>query len=205
MARHKKPVVGNTGSHVGQGVRLQEFNEQLFWVINSDAGKAVDWLMIVVTSSGYSVIAILLGLAAIRLYGGFNRKNVAMFIAAILLGGGAVHLVKQNLPLDRPLGYYAEKSPPMDGRVHAPYDRPHHRTFPSGHSQTAFGVAAIIALMFRRHVALWFLWAALVALSRVYLGVHFPLDVAAGSLFGALAAYLVFRAQQIFFTTKAAN
>jgi len=181
---------------------LQELNEKLFWIINTDAGKAVDAVMIAVTISGYSATAVLLGLAAIRFYGGFNKKNVILFAAAVLLGGGAVHLLKQNLPLDRPLGYFAEKSPPMDGRVHAPFDRPHHRTFPSGHSQTAFGVAAIIALMFRRHIALWFLWAALVALSRVYLGVHFPLDVFAGSLIGALAAFIAFRAQGLFFTAE---
>ncbi|MFQ5432529.1 MAG: phosphatase PAP2 family protein [Nitrospinota bacterium] len=181
---------------------MQELNENLFWIINTDAGKAVDWLMIAVTTSGYSIVAVLLGLAAIWQYGGFNKKNVILFTAAVLLGGGAVHLIKQNLPLDRPLGYFAEKSPPMDDRVHAPFARPHHRTFPSGHSEAAFSVAAIVTLIFRRHVALWFIWAALVALSRVYLGVHFPADVVAGSLIGGLAAFIVFRAQHLFFTTE---
>lgn len=181
---------------------MQELNEKLFWIINSDAGKAADGIMIAVTSSGYSVIAVLLGLAAIRLYGGFNKKNVILLAAALLLGGGAVHLIKQNLPADRPLGYFAEKTPPMDGRVHAPFERERHRTFPSGHSQAAFAVAAMVALMFKRHVALWLLWAALVALSRVYLGVHFPADVVAGSLIGALSAFIVFRAQGMFLTTE---
>ena len=202
VARYKKPVLGNAGSSGVRGVALQELNEKIFWIINADAGTAADWFMIAVTSSGYSLAAILLGFAAIRLYGGLNRKNVILFTAAVLIGGGVVHLLKQNLPLDRPLGYFAEKPTPMDGRVHAPFERPRHRTFPSGHTQTAFGVAMIVALMFKRHVALWFLWAALVALSRVYLGVHFPLDVVAGSLIGALAAFIVFRAQGLFFTTE---
>lgn len=163
---------------------------------------AADWLMIAVTNSGYSVVAVLLGFAAMRLYGSLNKKNVIIFTAALLLGGGAVHLIKQNLPLDRPLAYFAEKTPPMDGQVHAPFDRARHRTFPSGHSQTAFTVAMIIVLMFKRHIALWFLWATLVALSRVYLGIHFPVDVLAGSLIGGVTAFIVFRSQRFFFTAK---
>lgn len=178
---------------------MLELNEKIFWIINTDAGKAVDFFMIAFTVSGYLIAAVAIGFAAMKLYGGLNRKNAVLLAVTLLLGGGTVQLIKQTLPADRPLGYFAEKagkagkSPPMDSRVHAPFKRPHHRTFPSGHSQTAFGVAVFIALMFKRHAALWLSWAAVVALSRVYLGVHFPLDIVAGSLIGGLAAFLVFR------------
>lgn len=184
---------------------MLELNEKIFWIINTDAGKAVDLFMTAFTVSGYLIAAVVIGFAAMKLYGGLNRKNVWLLAVTLLLGGGPVQLIKQTLPADRPLGYYAEKSPPMDSRVHAPFRQPHHRTFPSGHSQTAFGVAVFIALMFKRHAAPWLLWAAVVALSRVYLGVHFPLDIVAGSLIGALAAFLVFRKQEIFLTAWAAR
>ena len=196
-------MVGKTGRW--RGLRVLELNEKIFWIINTPAGKAVDLFMTAFTVSGNLIAAVVIGFAAMKLYGGLNRKNVCLLAVTLLLGGAPVHLIKQTLPADRPLGYFAEKSPPMDSRVHAPFEQPHHRTFPSGHSQTAFGVAVFIALMFKRHAALWLSWAAVVALSRVYLGVHFPLDVVAGSLIGALAAFVVFKGQEIFLTAEDAK
>ncbi len=51
-------------------------------------------------------------------------------------------------------------------------------SFPSAHASLAFASAAIIA------APLAYLWAALIALSRVVLGVHFPQDIIVGALLG---------------------
>lgn len=63
-------------------------------------------------------------------------------------------------------------------------------SFPSGHTAAAFGVA--VALI-GEGVALGRVGAALafgVAVSRVYLGAHYPLDVAAGAVLGSIAGAL---------------
>ena len=64
--------------------------------------------------------------------------------------------------------------------------------FPSGHSLTAFTVAGIVVFTVRqRSVRLAAIAAAtLVAASRTFVGVHWPLDVAAGALGGWLSAWL---------------
>lgn len=59
-------------------------------------------------------------------------------------------------------------------------------SFPSGHATTAFAVAFVFAAFFPRWRWAFFGLAALIALSRVYLGVHFPFDVVFGSLLGSL-------------------
>jgi undecaprenyl-diphosphatase len=62
---------------------------------------------------------------------------------------------------------------------------PENASFPSGHSASAFAAATAVAVMCPRLRPLVLGLAAAVALSRVYLRVHFPLDVLAGGLLGA--------------------
>jgi membrane-associated phospholipid phosphatase len=61
----------------------------------------------------------------------------------------------------------------------------HGLSFPSGHAMVIFAIAALVAPYFksRWQVLPWAL-AAAVCLSRLYLGAHFPLDVAAGAGLG---------------------
>jgi undecaprenyl-diphosphatase len=66
--------------------------------------------------------------------------------------------------------------------------------FVSAHSSNSFGFAMLSSLIIRnRHYTLFvFIWAALVAYSRMYLGVHYPLDIMGGMLLGILVAWLIF-------------
>ena len=63
-------------------------------------------------------------------------------------------------------------------------------SFPSGHTSASF--AAVTALMLDRHFLRWpcLVIGVLIALSRLYLYVHFPTDVAAGALLGILCGWL---------------
>jgi undecaprenyl-diphosphatase len=64
-------------------------------------------------------------------------------------------------------------------------------SFPSGHSGNAFMVAALLAERLRRKRYYWYGLAAVVALSRVYLGVHYPSDVLAGACLGLAITWLM--------------
>ena len=60
--------------------------------------------------------------------------------------------------------------------------------FVSSHAANVFGVAAILSNQFKhfRWSLFLYAWAALVAYSRVYMGVHYPLDIICGALIGVL-------------------
>lgn len=63
-------------------------------------------------------------------------------------------------------------------------------SFPSGHSAAAFGGAWLMNRIFPRFGILRYMIASMVAFSRIYLGDHYPGDVASGSLLGLLFAML---------------
>jgi membrane-associated phospholipid phosphatase len=74
---------------------------------------------------------------------------------------------------------------------------PDSASFPSGHAATAFAAAVAVALVYPRLGKPLLALAALVAVSRVYLGVHYVLDVAAGTMLGVavgVAAAMFIRA-----------
>lgn len=66
-------------------------------------------------------------------------------------------------------------------------ENPDSFSFPSGHTAAAFAVAVAVTGQSSSLVGLAWGFASAVAISRVYLGAHYPLDVAVGALLGCLA------------------
>lgn len=70
--------------------------------------------------------------------------------------------------------------------------------FVSSHAANSFAVALFTSLLFRRKLYTWtiFIWAALNVSTRIYLGVHYPLDILGGAILGLGCAWLSFYVMQ---------
>lgn len=62
-------------------------------------------------------------------------------------------------------------------------------SFPSGHTNASFAAALALTLAFGKKGAWAYLFAALIAVSRLWVGVHYPTDVLCGALGGTLWAW----------------
>lgn len=67
--------------------------------------------------------------------------------------------------------------------------------FISSHAANAFGFATLMSFIFRNRLFSWviFLWAAMTAYTRIYLGVHFISDIVPGAISGVVFGYLVYK------------
>ncbi|OIQ30660.1 MAG: phosphatase PAP2 family protein [Bacteroidetes bacterium MedPE-SWsnd-G2] len=70
----------------------------------------------------------------------------------------------------------------------------------SGHSSNSMAVAIFSGLMlkprFKYLVYILFAWSLAMGYSRIYIGVHYPLDVFCGLIFGGFSGYLFYRINQ---------
>lgn len=115
--------------------------------------------------------------------------------AASALNMGMTYLLKYSINRDRPYKTYPDIIPKSsEGSP----------SFPSGHTSSSFAAATSLSLMYPKWyvIAPSLIWAGSVGYSRMYLGVHYPSDVAAGALLGASSAWLAHKANQWYQTKQ---
>ena|SRR5581483_3788739 len=141
----------------------------------------VMWLVSAVARGGvlWMVMGLVLAARQPARWMAFVQLLLAIGLAALLADSVFKPLVGRSRPfeIERQL------------RTYGP--RPDSRSFPSGHAATAFAGAAAISQLMPEATAGFWLLAAVVAFSRIYLGVHYPLDVLGGMLVGIAAAAFV--------------
>lgn len=73
------------------------------------------------------------------------------------------------------------------------------KSFPSAHATNNFLAASILSFYFRKWRYLFYLIAGLIALSRVFVGVHYPIDITVGGILGfTIGSILIFFARKLF-------
>jgi undecaprenyl-diphosphatase len=99
-----------------------------------------------------------------------------VLLLAIVLSESISFGLREVIGRDRPPVRFVEPEPLLR--------TPSSHSFPSGHSTTAFAAATVLALYVPRFRVPLFVLAALIAWSRVVVGVHYPLDVLGGAVLG---------------------
>lgn len=153
-----------------------------FFTLNGFTPVLPAWFWSLLTCLGDSAVA----LALFLLLAQGNWHLCRVILIASIIGLAWTHGFKQFAPMPRPEGLLALEQFNSIG------DLSSSGSFPSGHAQAAMTLAAVAALCAKR--ALW-IWSALIlglasALSRVFVGMHWPVDVLAGAAGGLVCVLL---------------
>ena len=165
-------------------------NIELFYLINHTRHPLLDefFRYFYVFGKGYILIPIVIYLAFLK------REKLKPFILALVLESALVHILKFAFKAPRPASML------KDVYLLEPL---YHKSFPSGDTAMAFLLACFFSQGASTPIKiLLFVYAFLIAYGRMYLCVHFPMDVLVGAIIGVLSCKFFIRRQMFKFFHK---
>lgn len=168
---------------------LIKIDVTLFFFLNHTCQNPVfDVIMPFITVKEHLAPAMLAFLVFLLWKGGpKGRIVVFLLIPALALSDQiSAQLLKPLVSRLRPCYIFA----PLEN-IHSVFGSKSSPSFPSAHASNSFAFATILMCYYPRYTALAVIVASAVAFSRIYVGVHYPFDVIAGALTGALCGVWV--------------
>ncbi len=169
------------------------FDQKLLLALNFDGGYLLDQVMYIISGKltwiPFYVCVLWL------IYARLGLRMLILFVLTVPLlitcADQTATLAKTYFPKARPSHFelIMDQVHTVNGYRGGPYGTV------SSHAANCFGLALFTSLLIRRRwfTVTMFLWAAAVAYSRIYLGVHYPMDILIGTAEGLLWAWLWYR------------
>ncbi len=171
--------------------KILEFDTELFLYLNSFHTDFWDTIMLLVTRKETWAPFYLIILFFI--FKNYRSKwwVIVLFLSlTILLSDQLSVLLKETIQRLRPV-----HNPEIEHLVHNVLRKGGLYGFVSSHAANTFAVFAFTTRLFRNR-GYWFLmlfWAVIVSYSRIYSGVHFPLDILGGAVLGWLIGIATYK------------
>ena len=176
--------------------KILSLDEHLFVFLNGLGSESYDglWLILTKQTSWIPLFLILLYIIFNKL-GTKQTLYLLLFVAILVfLTDQTANAFKNGFQRLRPCN-----NPEINSFIRIVQSR-NSFSFFSGHATNSMGVTTFLYLIFKKdfkYLWLLFLWPLIFAYSRIYLGLHYPLDIICGYLSGAILGFLMFKLYQI--------
>lgn len=174
--------------------QLLEYDTELFIFLNNLGSITWDTLWLVITDklTFIPLYAILLFL----LYKKYGLKSLLVFVIVVALmitfTDQITNVFKRGFQRPRPCG-----EADLIDQIRFIAVRCGKYGFFSGHSSNSMAAAVFAGLMLKPYyknlIFILLFWSAVVAYSRIYVGVHYPIDIVCGLAFGAISGFLFYK------------
>ncbi|WP_407560160.1 phosphatase PAP2 family protein [Streptomyces sp. 184] len=158
-------------------------NDELYRDVTSLARRTPDWLHALAEYGTDAGLLLLAALFAAAWWAAPRRAPVVAGAAGTVAAYGLSELLKVWVERERPCRAVRGAAEPL-----AECPPPGDWSFPSNHATIAGAAAVALAVAWPRITAWVLPFGVLLAVSRVFVGVHYPLDAAAGLALGAAVA-----------------
>ncbi len=169
--------------------RILDWDRETFIYLNSLGIERYDWFWSIITDFTTWIPLFLIFL--LLLFYKISRTDASLMSLVTLLVLAVTVLTMQITKM-----YVARLRPNNDIEINTLIrilKSPDNFSFFSGHAASSFAVTTIIVLFLKgkfKWVWLFYIWPVLFAASRIYVGVHYPIDILVGTLVGMLLAFL---------------
>ncbi|MFV8359493.1 phosphatase PAP2 family protein [Flavobacterium sp. LS1P3] len=185
--------------------KVLSLDTKLFVFLNGLGSETYDGLWLFITKqSNWIPLFLLLLYVLYKKLGAKQTLYLLLFVAALVtFTDQTTNLFKNGFQRLRPCN-----NPEINSFIRIVQVR-NSFSFFSGHAANSMAVATFLFFNFKDKIKFFgflFLWPLIFAYSRIYLGLHYPLDILSGYLFGFTFGFLIFKgykmAQQKYFPQK---
>jgi len=172
--------------------KILSWDRDLFVFLNSLGSPAYDGFWLFITKQiNWLPIFLLIAYLAFKRLGTRHAVMVVMLMAVLItFTDQTTNLVKFHFERLRP-----GSNPELAHLIRAVQKRSSFSFF-SGHAANSMAAAMLLFLILRRYLkymGIIFLWPLIFAYSRIYLGLHYPIDILCGYIWGAITGFSMYQ------------
>lgn len=172
--------------------KIGSLDQELFIYLNGLGSETYDGLWLLITKQiNWIPLFVLLLYLIFKKLGTKQTLYLILFVAILLVFTDQItNLFKNGVQRLRPCN-----NPDINTKIRIVQSRSSFSFF-SGHAANTMAVATFLYQIFKKdfkYFWLLFLWPLIFAYSRIYLGLHYPLDIICGYLFGAILGFSMFK------------